>query len=455
MITFISDTNLTDGTLGETIHPGAFAAFRERFRDLAYDASWRSDGKYRPIEELDLVLLGDTIDFLRSTKWLSIHQRPWSGTQDPELVAKVAEITEAILTANKKSLDILKGFVSGNVITLPPATQDGIPARVSREPDAPERLPVRVHIHYVAGNHDRMFHRRGSAYDCVRNKAVDAMGLVNAADVPFPHDPFESDLLKQTYRAHHVFGRHGDIFDSFNYDQDPDASSLGDAIVIELLNKFPEAVIRQLGSEVPEVCRQGLCEIDNVRPLLITPVWMNGLLRRTCTDPLAKKIKDVWDGLVDEFLEIEFVRKHHSISQLFDDVTKLEWALKFSRGVSLANLSKVVSWCKDRLGIQEAGFYPNAFNEAEFKNRNAQFIVYGHTHNYEIVPLDTVASGTGVLEQLYLNSGTWRAVHELAQLHPAQQQFIGYHVMTYLTFFKDDERGGRSFESWSGALNKS
>lgn len=33
-----------------------------------------------------------------------------------------------------------------------------------------------------------------------------------------------------------------------------------------------------------------------------------------------------------------------------------------------------------------------------------------------------------------------------------EQEFIGYHVMTYLAFFKDDERGGRPFESWSGAL---
>jgi len=28
-------------------------------------------------------------------------------------------------------------------------------------------------------------------------------------------------------------------------------------------------------------------------------------------------------------------------------------------------------------------------------------------------------------------------------------------VMTYLTFFKGDERKGRSFESWTGALDSS
>jgi hypothetical protein len=59
MLVIISDLHLTDGTSGETIKTGAFRTFRERIRDLAYDASWRSDEKYAPIECVDLVLLGD------------------------------------------------------------------------------------------------------------------------------------------------------------------------------------------------------------------------------------------------------------------------------------------------------------------------------------------------------------------------------------------------------------
>jgi hypothetical protein len=33
-----------------------------------------------------------------------------------------------------------------------------------------------------------------------------------------------------------------------------------------------------------------------------------------------------------------------------------------------------------------------------------------------------------------------------------EQEFIGYHVMTYLAFYKEEERRGRPFEAWSGAL---
>ncbi len=53
---------------------------------------------------------------------------------------------------------------------------------------------------------------------------------------------------------------------------------------------------------------------------------------------------------------------------------------------------------------------------------------------------------------MYINSGTWRRVHSLAVKDTKEQEFISYNVMTYLAFFKGDERGGRPFESWSGAI---
>jgi hypothetical protein len=64
MLVIISDLHLTDGTSGETIRPGAFRALRENLRELAYDASWRSDKKYVPVDGIDLVLLGDILDII-------------------------------------------------------------------------------------------------------------------------------------------------------------------------------------------------------------------------------------------------------------------------------------------------------------------------------------------------------------------------------------------------------
>ncbi len=69
MLVIVSDIHLTDNGLGGTIPATAFKIFRERLRDMAYDASWRRDGTYRPLEELDIVMLGDVLDLIRSERW--------------------------------------------------------------------------------------------------------------------------------------------------------------------------------------------------------------------------------------------------------------------------------------------------------------------------------------------------------------------------------------------------
>lgn len=451
MLVIISDLHLTDGTSGETIRQSAFGAFRERLRDMAYDASWRADGKYRPLEEIDVVLLGDILDLIRSTKWLAGSVRPWSNPQIQECIDKITEINSAILEHNKTSLGILKSLTSGSALALPPATNDGKPAFTARDKSGSEdRIPVKVRMHCLVGNHDWFYHLPGPGYDRIRGQVVDALPLQNDPAIPFPHDPAESEPLMDVYRAHRLFARHGDIFDRLNFERERNASSVGDAIVVELVDRFPLVVARELGTDLSDACAKGLREIDNVRPLVLIPVWVNGLVRRTCTKPVAEKIKQIWDRLANDFIHLPFISDRLWTADLFGSVAQLEWALKFSHGVSFGNLSEIANWLATKVASHEGAFYPHAFSEPSFKSGEAWFVVYGHTHHYEIVPLDV---GEGELHtKIYINSGTWRAVHELARLHISEQEFSGYHVMTYLTFFKGDERGGRKFETWSGTL---
>ncbi len=178
MLVIISDLHLTDGTSGETIRASAFGAFRERLRDLAYDASWRADGKYRPVEKVDIILLGDILDVIRSTKWLAIEERPWSDPQSQKFTMKIAEINSAILENNNTALGILKSINRGSALTLPPATEAGKPAFTSRDkPGSADRVPVKVQMYYLVGNHDWFYHLDGRAYADVRNSVVDALGL--------------------------------------------------------------------------------------------------------------------------------------------------------------------------------------------------------------------------------------------------------------------------------------
>ena len=70
MLIIASDVHLGDGTCARSISPKAFHLFAERLRELAYHASYRRDGRYQPLDKIDLVLMGDILDPLHSTLWL-------------------------------------------------------------------------------------------------------------------------------------------------------------------------------------------------------------------------------------------------------------------------------------------------------------------------------------------------------------------------------------------------
>lgn len=458
MLVIISDLHLTDGTSGETINARAFKILRERLSDMAYDASIREDGSYEPIEGIDLLILGDVLDAIRSTRWLDGTVRPWDDPNRPEFVAKVREITGKILEKNEDSFKVLRDMSNPDsefeaAVSVPKATRYAQPyQRAHTAPSRRARVPVR--IHYTVGNHDWFYHLPGADYNNIRREVVQAMGLANNPAEPFWHEPTESDTLKNLYAQHHVFARHGDIFDSFNYDGDRNKSSLGDVVVIELINRFSKQVDDELGAKLPLACRKGLREIDNVRPNMLVPVWLSSLLEQTLAenDPLKGRIKEIWNRMVDDFFALAVVKKRDKWG--LDDVDKLQLVFGLSRNLSLETAGKIVSQVNEwGLGTLNSSYHKNAAKEAAFKDGSAQFIVYGHTHHRQILPMMSREVGRGVfLDQFYLNSGTWRRVHELAQYQPQGQRFLGYHEMTYFAFFKENERKGRPFEMWGGAL---
>jgi UDP-2,3-diacylglucosamine pyrophosphatase LpxH len=462
MLVFISDLHLSDGTSGETISAGAFRIFRHRLSDMAYDASWRANGHYKPIEQLDIVLLGDIFDLIRSTKWVFDENgqpnmvRPWDDFTGEPFINTVNAIHTATLQHNAKAAAVLRSLSQERAVTIPPATPEAKPASVSREPDDPNRHPVKISLHYMVGNHDWFYYLPGTAFNQMRQEVVESIGLANSPLSPFPHDANESPELANLFAAHNVSARHGDIHDTDNYEEEygRNASSLGDAVVVELLNRFPSEVKSRMGEALPQATEKGLRELDNVRPMLVVPLWINSLLSRTCTNPdQIKDIKRIWDDLADDFLNHPFVRARDRALDFFDGVDKLEWALKFSRGVSMQTLSQLVTWLKEKTGGKEVTYHHYAFNEPAFQNKTARFIVNGHTHVREIVPLDsTIVMGSERLDQMYMNCGTWRRVHELARVNPQEQEFMGYHEMTYFAFYKDGERKGRPFEMWGGTL---
>lgn len=107
-------------------------------------------------------------------------------------------------------------LTDSTAISPPPATRTGqVDRRASRDRRSRLRLPVRVNIHYMNGNHDWYFHLPGANFDSIRQKVIDRLGLRNSVS-SFPHDPSESTTIQSIFAQHQVYARHGDIFDPFS-----------------------------------------------------------------------------------------------------------------------------------------------------------------------------------------------------------------------------------------------
>jgi hypothetical protein len=446
MLVIVSDLHLNDKTTGLPLSPGALQVFTTRLRETAVNASWRADGSYRPIERLDLVLLGDVLDLTCTTHWATQGVRPWDDSTSPRVEDAVTSIVDGILSQNRDACNMLRAISTDGAIRIPPAMGNGLPAY-----DA-ETVPVAVRTVYMVGNHDWMLHLPGTQYDKIRLKVIQHLGLANSRNAPFPHDPYESDDLLATLRRHRVFARHGDIFDPINFSEDRDNASLGDAIVIDLIARFTTSVEQNLNADVPPSILVGLRQLDNIRPLLLAPVWIEGLLERSNVRPAVRKeIKRTWDRLADELLQLPMVQDQDSWSP-FDIVNGLERALKFSKRMSLGWAGKVESWLHSLRGAESGSYVQHALGEQDFRNRRARNIVYGHTHHAEAVPLDASYADSYVLNQMYFNSGTWRCVLNQTRWTSSENEFIPTESMSILSFFCGDERGGRPFETWTGML---
>ena len=481
MLVIISDLHLGDGTTAASIPASAFYLFAKRLRQDAHFASIHY-GKYRPIEELDVILMGDIIDPLHSTKWLFppkgreqyIHidgmdhiriteegepdyVRPWSDPSHPLFAPKLLEVTQAIIEHNKDALEVLRKLASGEIIEFDPKNGGG-----NRDINSRNKIPLKVRFHYMVGNHDWYYHLKGEAFDRIRQELINAMGLSNPP-TPFPYDlqklnedteweRDEAPEIERLFSQYKVFCRHGDYYDSFNFNAERgrDIATLGDAFTMEVCNRYPEELKRRPDLN-PDIVNN-LRHITNVRPALATPLWISGQIKRLSNEHLItgmneKDIKRIWDDLGEKFVNLKFIRDKDT--PLFDMVDKMEMAIKVSKLISLETLDKLIYKLQNRrLFGGDNSFAKFALNEPSFRDDTARYIVYGHTHHQETIPLDYDDHGGN---QIYFNSGTWHTYFDLARKNPKEKKFVPYKALSYITFYKDDEHDDRHFETWTGA----
>jgi UDP-2,3-diacylglucosamine pyrophosphatase LpxH len=445
MLAIISDLHLTDGTTGILFPPAAVDVLCDRLCDLAWRASWRADGTYRPIERIDLVLLGDILDLISSRRWLQMPCRPWD---DPHLAAvsdTVGGIVDEILRRNVDAIRTLRGLATEGTVSLPPATASGQPVLEAEE------LPVAVCIHYMVGNRDWPLHLGGTAYDLIRHKVTHHLGLVTPYNRPFPHAADECPELFDTLRRHRVLARHGDLYDPLSYALDRDSASVSDVLAIELVARFVQHAEGELGDQLNPATRMALAELEQVRPMLLAGSYLDGALQRTASPALRGRIKRMWDYMVDQVLCLDALRRLGGIDsgELTD---ALAAALKIGRRDGQGWIRRTLEFLERLQGTQGLSLVPHALAEADFRNRRARHIVYGHTHHPEMVPLDASHADGFVLSQTYFNAGSWRRRYQPTQMLMGQPELAVSDSFSLLCFYQGDERGGRTYETWTGTL---
>lgn len=152
MLVCTSNWLLSDGSLSSPPSRRSVRSFVEGLRSLAGRAGFRRDGRYRPIDAIDLVLAGDTLDTTLSSRWQS-SLRPWHATAAvDELLAHVA------IDALRKGRHAVAAVrrLAHRGLTVPEATSLDRPAHGSCR-----RVPVRIVA--LPGDRDRCIRQLGVA----------------------------------------------------------------------------------------------------------------------------------------------------------------------------------------------------------------------------------------------------------------------------------------------------
>jgi UDP-2,3-diacylglucosamine pyrophosphatase LpxH len=462
MLVIISDLHLTDGTSGEIISDSAFRLFKNRLSDMAYDASWRCDENnheyYKPVEQIDILLLGDILDMIRSEKWNSALETimPWTEERQDEFFANVEIIVTGILEFNASSFTILKGISEGDIVIpkeMRRANEDEKAIEKIKYKASNEKVAIKANIYYMIGNHDWFFYINDRSINNIRNSVIDKLGLSNEVDKPFPYAYNDSKVIQEIQQTHKVFAEHGDRFDKTNYQMPHrDASSVGDVVVIKLLNEIPKKIeecirksAKSAGSdEDVNLFIKQLREIDNLRPYSLAPAWISQVLKETKLDSevVNQAINDSLELVLKEFRQNRIIAEDHWLG------VKIRFAELVTDFFDIETLSNVIG----TLGFSRDQFesYKQYAIDVS-KDHNKEFFVMGHTHYAEVVPMNSYVDQYGMKRsKIYINTGTWRSVHFQGQAD--KDSFVSYKTMSIAGFFKPDERKGRAFEFWTGSL---
>jgi UDP-2,3-diacylglucosamine pyrophosphatase LpxH len=486
VLVVISDLHLIDGTIGNhNVPPEWFKHFFcHRIPTLA---------KERSAKELKVLLMGDIVDLIRTEQWLDVDHsiRPWgeSGRSDISRAIHNQPLDESkteeqclrilgdpqdlkedtILYQNQQTFNLFKKDCEESFIhKIKQVMEDNF----------------RVEIIYLPGNHDRLCNLYPSLRDWLReqlNLTVDVHTVEGepTGDWWYPYQ-FRDE-------AYGVFARHGHEYDPWNYGNPHDFPHvsgdyprveqlqvpIGDVIATEFAVKVPK-LLREREFPYKQEVIENIEQMDNVRPASSVFEFFLSDVRNRTDEIVRNELENAFDQALKDLVDI--LKQHWQypetlggmIARVFS-APQLKWFCTNPHLMPYVErlferLSPYFGMVEERLTDPTKDIHTRAaYNERIWKQDNRiRYILYGHTHNPLIHPLELRNNGgtIGEAESVYINTGTWRnrILRTVAfdQSLEESPRFVPLQQLTYVVFYREDEDPGKapqttSFDMWTGS----
>jgi UDP-2,3-diacylglucosamine pyrophosphatase LpxH len=409
----------------------------------------------RGAKETQLILLGDTIDFVRSDYWLRERipreARPWGGELDPRT------------GMNSDSRAIERQFLTiiQHILRSPTAQQ--LIATLAEL----ERTCPAFTVRYVIGNHDRVLWNFPALQAEVRRAIPQISG-------------FTAGIESEEYG---VVARHGHEWDLNCHgwefrnkvllprenvgrfsDEAYQVMAIGEAITAELMGGLIYHAT-QLG--VPGAVVEQLKEVNNLRPMLHVFEWLDWIgapQKREDQKRLYQAMRNALDGLLNSTLARQWDHMRTDVLVSADLIDRLQQARQLMLGPDFGSFRGRVG------GLQRLErMFPFLFQEEDVLREGArseeafrrprpgspvQRVVYGHTHRARHDYFHGNQDGT---VQMYINTGTYLPLITEAE---DGQSFASSIQMVYVYLYRADEDletkrpGTTSVDIWTGIRRK-
>jgi UDP-2,3-diacylglucosamine pyrophosphatase LpxH len=446
MLVLVSDLHLTDGSTARNVNAEAFSLMASLIRDTA---------ARRQARDIQLVLLGDIFDLVRTDYWLRTgvppDDRPWGGRADPRTAV------------NADGAMIERQFAA--VLDAIVATDAARALGRAIEALSESGLPVTVT--YVVGNHDRILWnfpglrtRLTAAFPAIASFVTSLESAEYAVVARHGHEwddqchgwQFRDKVLVPAERI----GR----FSAEAYE----VMTIGEVITAELMGGLVHHV-RRAGA--PPALLDQVIEVNNLRPILDVFAWLEWLGEGR-TDPhqqmLFEALRSAIDGVLASRLAGQWDRIERDILISGDLVDRLQQARSLLLGADFGSFRGRVEAARRLQGAfarvfgEEDRLLEGASTEevlqAAQAARGIQRIVYGHTHRARHVYFSGERDGRA---RMYVNTGTYLPLISRAA---DRRSFASSLQMSLVYLYRADEDtegkvpGTTSMDIWSGIRRK-